>query len=61
MKLKNRNAIVTGGAHGIGEAISLGLAKEGANVVIADIDSRKADSVVEEIKKMSKKIKGKDV
>ena len=52
MKLKNRNAIVTGGAHGIGEAISLGLAKEGANVVIADIDSRKADSVVEEIKKM---------
>ncbi len=33
MKLKNKVAIVTGGGKGIGEEISLGLAKEGAKVV----------------------------
>ncbi len=34
MGLKGRNALVTGGAAGIGKAISIDLAKEGANVVI---------------------------
>jgi NAD(P)-dependent dehydrogenase (short-subunit alcohol dehydrogenase family) len=37
MRLKNRVAIVTGGATGIGLAISRRLAEEGAAVVIADI------------------------
>ena len=34
MKLKNKTAIVTGGGRGIGRAITLALAQEGANVVI---------------------------
>ena len=38
MKLKDRVAIVTGGGKGIGEEICLGLAKEGAKIVIAEID-----------------------
>ncbi|MFB3887427.1 MAG: SDR family NAD(P)-dependent oxidoreductase [Thermodesulfobacteriota bacterium] len=38
MRLKNRVAIVTGGGHGIGRAYCLGLAKEEAKVVVADID-----------------------
>ena len=38
MKLKDRVAIVTGGGKGIGQEICLGLAKEGAKIVIAEID-----------------------
>lgn len=36
--LQGKIAIVTGGAQGLGEAISLRLAQEGCNVVIADIN-----------------------
>lgn len=39
MKLKDKVAIVTGGAIGIGYAMAAGLAEEGAKVVIADISN----------------------
>jgi 2-hydroxycyclohexanecarboxyl-CoA dehydrogenase len=48
--LKGKIAIVTGGASNIGRAISLGFVKEGAQVVIAEIDSRQGKKVVEEAK-----------
>ena len=38
MRLENRNAIVTGSGNGIGRAIAILFAKEGANVIVADID-----------------------
>jgi 3-oxoacyl-[acyl-carrier protein] reductase len=38
MKLTEKVAIVTGGGHGIGRAYCRGLAKEGAKVVVVDID-----------------------
>jgi meso-butanediol dehydrogenase/(S,S)-butanediol dehydrogenase/diacetyl reductase len=52
--LKGRSAIVTGGANGIGRAISLRLAREGANVVVADIDSERADRVASEIRTLGR-------
>lgn len=49
MRLEKKVAVITGGANGIGRAIALGYAKEGATVVIADIDKKGADAVVSEI------------
>jgi 3-oxoacyl-[acyl-carrier protein] reductase len=46
--LKGKNAVVTGGAGGVGRAIALLLSAEGANVVIADIVEAKAVEVAQE-------------
>ena len=50
MKLTNKVAIVTGGNKGIGRVISLSLAEEGANVVIAARDMQAASEVANQIK-----------
>jgi 3-oxoacyl-[acyl-carrier protein] reductase len=49
MRLAGKIAVVTGGAQGIGRAIALGLAREGANIVVADVQAEKAKTVAEEI------------
>jgi 3-oxoacyl-[acyl-carrier protein] reductase len=54
--LKGRIAIVTGGASGIGRAISLGLAREGASVIICDINESKAIQCAEEIGNVGSKV-----
>ncbi len=48
-KLQNKSAIVTGGARGIGEAIARCFAREGASVVIADIDVENGARIAREI------------
>jgi NAD(P)-dependent dehydrogenase (short-subunit alcohol dehydrogenase family) len=49
MKLENKVAIVTGSGRGIGRAVALAFAKEGAAVVVNDIDGEVAEAVVKEI------------
>ena len=49
MKLENKVAVVTGAASGIGQAIAILYAKEGAKVVVADINQQAAAAVVAQI------------
>ena len=51
MRLEDNVAVVTGGANGIGEAYSKGIALEGASVVIADLDEKRGKDVASEIEK----------
>lgn len=50
MRLENTVAIVTGGGKGIGAAICAGFSREGASVVVADIDLAAAQEVAESLK-----------
>lgn len=50
MKLENKVAIITGAASGIGRAIAFEYAKEGAKVIVADLDINTAEKTVAEIK-----------
>ena len=53
MKLFNKTALVTGGSRGIGKAIAIAFAKEGANVAINyDKDNLTAAKTVSEIEKL---------
>jgi NAD(P)-dependent dehydrogenase (short-subunit alcohol dehydrogenase family) len=51
MRLKDKVAIVTGAAHGMGEAEARLFAKEGAKVVVADILASEAEAVASDIRR----------
>lgn len=56
MRLQGKVAIVTGGAQGIGRGIVLCMAKEGADIAIADLKVDKAEAVAAEVRTLGRKV-----
>jgi len=50
MKLKDRIAIVTGAARGLGEAIALRFAEEGAHLALCDVDIENVQHTAQKVK-----------
>jgi NAD(P)-dependent dehydrogenase (short-subunit alcohol dehydrogenase family) len=48
VEIRGKNAVVTGGGAGIGQAIAARVAREGASVLVADIDEEAGRRVAEE-------------
>jgi 3-oxoacyl-[acyl-carrier protein] reductase len=55
MRLKDKVALVTGGAKGIGRAIAMTFAKEGADIVVADVNLEVAQKTASEIESLGRK------
>ncbi len=55
MLLKNKIALVTGAAQGIGKAIALCFAEEGADVIISDINESKVKETAREVEALGRK------
>ncbi len=49
MEIAGTSAVITGGGNGIGHAIALALACEGANVAVADLEPDAADRVAGDV------------
>lgn len=55
MKLEGKVALVTGAGSGIGKAIALYFAKEGADIAVNDLNPSSAEETAEAVKKMGRK------
>ncbi|MFH1778356.1 MAG: 3-oxoacyl-[acyl-carrier-protein] reductase [Candidatus Omnitrophota bacterium] len=56
MQLKDKVAIITGGARGIGREIAVLFAREGANIVIADLNKEIMENVRKDIESMGRTV-----
>jgi len=56
MRLKDRKAIVTGAGQGIGRSIALKLAKEGADVVIAEMNSDTGTQTAKDLEALGRRV-----
>lgn len=52
MRLKDKNAVITGGAQGIGAACGRRFALEGARVTMCDIDQERGEAIAADIRKV---------
>ena len=55
MRLKDKVALITGGARGIGQAIAMVFAREGADIVVADVNLEIAQKTASEIESLGRK------
>jgi 3-oxoacyl-[acyl-carrier protein] reductase len=55
MRLKDKVALITGGARGIGRSISLAFAKEGADIAIWDVNPEEAEKTRKDIEDMGRR------
>ena len=55
MRLKDKVALITGGARGIGRAIALTFAREGADIAVADVNLEVAQQTASEIENLGRK------
>jgi 3-hydroxybutyrate dehydrogenase len=58
VRLKDKSAIITGAASGIGKEIAIVFAREGAKVAIADLNQKAADATAKEIDPSGKRAIG---
>jgi 3-hydroxybutyrate dehydrogenase len=57
-RLMDKVAVITGAASGIGKEIALAFAREGAKVVIADLDQKAAQETASEIDPLAQRALG---
>lgn len=55
MRLEGKIALVTGAAQGIGRAIALTLAREGADIIVNDVNLEEAEKVAEEVRALGRR------
>ena len=55
MRLEGRNVVVTGAAKGMGAAITLTLAREGADLLLTARDTAALDAVAEEVRALGRR------
>ena len=55
MELKDKVALVTGGAQGIGRAVALLLAQHGADIAVSDVNLQRAEETAGEIRALGRK------
>ena len=55
MTIKGKVALVTGAGQGIGRAIALRLARDGADIAVVDVNDAKMNAVADEVRKLGRR------